>query len=377
MATVRVLASVAAFGDEAMVTSIVLNVLQYLSPIRLALHTSKNSAAVAQLTTDGNATWSQRLKPYAERLIPNPVHVNVHHHSAGDVLPIHLLNIELLLRVEGARKTDRIVLMPGNAVLFRPCGPIVGASPMSFFPGTWFSDLWASERTEEWPKAELLNRLPVFGWPNASSAMWREQVGLIASGNDTHLRQVAPWHRNFFGFFSDASVRDRVARALATNRTERTRTAALLKARPLGYMNHEGSWYPSSFLAMALTLLRGTNFDPKRWSEDHGRCPIHNFPLAKQCSTEEHILPSLAWQRAPSLVRASAGTPPLILRAFDHPRPGAAAEVSAFVRAVVHEVSQHDGSPTTYCGLKFVRDRERHDATRHLLHLASKGGLVP
>ena len=60
--------------------------------------------------------------------------------DSPSIFVAHMLNVRLLLE-HGARGADRIVLMPGNAVLFRPCRPLLLAAPLSFMPGQTFSDL--------------------------------------------------------------------------------------------------------------------------------------------------------------------------------------------------------------------------------------------
>ena len=128
----RILVSLAAYGDAGMIASVMLNVLRFMEPALLALHTSQGSALV------GDPTWPDDLRPHAARLLANPGHVYVRGHNAGDVLPIHMLNVRLLLqagtKVARGHDSDKIVLLPGNAVLFRPCGPIVRSAPMAFMP---------------------------------------------------------------------------------------------------------------------------------------------------------------------------------------------------------------------------------------------------
>ena len=188
----RILGSLAAFGDAELVTAVTLNALQFLSPALLALHTSIGSAAAAHRGPNGALVWLPALRPHAARLLANRVHVRVHRHGTGDVLPIHLLNVRLLLDSDPfAQPDDRVVILPANAVLFRPCAPLVRASPMSFLPGQTFSD---------YPLAH--------GWPDASSTTWVEEVRRALAGNDTALRQNK-YEKNLFTTKA-WSLRDRI-----------------------------------------------------------------------------------------------------------------------------------------------------------------------
>jgi hypothetical protein len=167
----RILASLAAFGDAELVTAVTLNVLQFLSPALLALHTSIGSAVAAHRAPNGRLVWLPALRPHSARLLANRERVRVHRHGTGDVLPIHLLNVRLLLDSDPlAQPDDRVVILPANAVLFRPCAPLVRASPMSFLPGQTFSD---------YPLAH--------GWPDVSSKAWVEEVRLVSQSVTTTL----------------------------------------------------------------------------------------------------------------------------------------------------------------------------------------------
>ena len=347
----RILVSLAAYGDASTIVAVMLNVLRFTEPALLALHTSQGSDPV------GQPTWPDELRPHAARLLANPVHVRVRGHNAGDVLPIHMLNVQLLLhagtKVARGRDADKIVLLPGNAVLFRPCGPIVHSAPMAFMPGQTFSDLWNMDS----------GALPLEGWPNASSPAWRDEVAAIHAANDTALR-VNPWMKNLYKFFGAGPAEMRAAAVVSRAAASR----AILRPRPLGWQPHEGTWYPAWFLREALELLNGTGFDPQLWVRGLGRCPIHQYAHAVKCNTEEGILPSLAWQRHPKLVRASAGTPPLVLRTFHHldtmPR------FMAFAASIEKEVAARDGTPSRFCGYKFVRDEGKLVARCALLRVA-------
>ena len=351
MSESRILVSLAAYGDAGTIAAVMLNVLRFTEPAFLALHTSQGSDPV------GHPTWPDDLRPHAARLLANPVHIHVRGHNAGDVLPIHMLNVQLLLqagtKVARGHDADKIVLMPGNAVLFRPCGPIVRSAPMAFLPGQTFSDLWNMDS----------GALPLEGWPNASSPAWRDEVAAVHGGNDTALR-MNPWMKNLFKFFSNGAAEMRGAALVPRESASR----ALLRPRPLGWQAHEGTWYPAWFLREALELFNGTGLDPKLWVSGPGRCPIHQFAQAVRCNTEEGILPSLAWQRHPKLVRASAGTPPLVLRTFHH--LGTMPKYMAFAAAIEKEVATRDDTPSRYCGYKFVRDEGKLVARCALLRVA-------
>ena len=347
----RILVSLAAYGDAGMIASVMLNVLRFMEPALLALHTSQGSAPV------GDPTWPDDLRPHAARLLANPVHVYVRGHNAGDVLPIHMLNVRLLLqagtKVARGHDSDKIVLLPGNAVLFQPCGPIVRSAPMAFMPGQTFSDLWDIKT----------GALPLDGWPNASSPTWRDEVAAVHASNDTALRDNQ-WEKNLFKFFSDGPAEMRGAATVP----RASKSRAILRARPLGWQAHEGTWYPAWFLGEALQLFNGTGFDPQLWQGDSGRCPIHASARAVRCNTEEGVLPSLAWQRHPKLVRAAAGTPPLVLRAFHH--LGTMPKFMGFAATIEREVAARDGTPSRYCGYKFVRDEGKLVARCALLRVA-------
>ena len=358
----RILGSLAAFGDAELVTAVTLNALQFLSPALLALHTSIGSAAAAHRAPNGALVWLPALRPHAARLLANRVHVRVHRHGTGDVLPIHLLNVRLLLDSDPfAQPDDRVVILPANAVLFRPCAPLVRASPMSFLPGQTFSD---------YPLAH--------GWPDGSSITWVEEVRRTLAGNDTALRQNK-YEKNLFSTKA-WSLRNRIDGSRPTP----------LAPSPLAWQSHEGSWYPLAFLRAALSLLNGTAHDPRLWAEGRGRCAVHPFAHPDKCATEESILPSLAWQHRSDLVRASAGTPPLVLRLWCHvclPKghagnsgasKHAAAQpyqpmptVMAYAAGIEREVARHDGRTPRYCGYKFVRDDRHHGRLRCALERAT------
>ena len=370
----RILGSLAAFGDAELVTAVTLNALQFLSPALLALHTSIGSAAAAHRAPNGTLVWLPALRPHAARLLANRVHVRVHSHGTGDVLPIHLLNMRLLLDSDPfAQPDDRVVILPANAVLFRPCAPFVRASPMSFLPGQTFSD---------YPLAH--------GWPDASSITWVEEVRRALAGNDTALRQNK-YEKNLFTTKA-WSLRDRIDGSRPTP----------LAPSPLAWQSHEGSWYPLAFLRAALSLLNGTAHDPRLWAEGRGRCAVHPFAHPDKCATEETILPSLAWQHRSDLVRASAGTPPLVLRVWCHvcspkghagnsgndsdaPKHAAAQPyhwaaavgyqpmptVMEYAAGIEREVARHDGRTPRYCGYKFVRDDRHHGRLRCALERAT------
>ena len=162
-------------GHESLITAVVCNVLQFLDPVKVALHTSADSAIVHRVTPAGEV-WSSELRPHAARLIANPVHVTVAHHNAGDVLSIHLLNIKLLLHTLGVSASDRVVLMPGNAVLFRPCAAILRASPMSFMPTFHpsFTDIEGSGLTRDNTSKAAASSFQVlpFAMQGAVSSSW-------------------------------------------------------------------------------------------------------------------------------------------------------------------------------------------------------------
>ena len=85
--------SMGAFGERALITAApVLNAIRYLSPARLALHTSRGSDVAYD---DSSQTWWPTLQPHATILLHNPVHVNVSHHRPG-IFVLHMLNVELL-----------------------------------------------------------------------------------------------------------------------------------------------------------------------------------------------------------------------------------------------------------------------------------------
>lgn len=346
-----ILASVGAFGDATFSATVVLNVLHFVDPSLCAVHTSRGAATLTNGSSDGTVRWPPLLEPYKLRLLANPVHLLVENdrvkRSAGNVLPIHLLNIAFLLRATAHRhnRDDRIVLLPGNAVLFRPCAPIIQSGPMSFTLGTAFSDLYGDQVR------------PSAGWPSNTSALWRLRREEAASRNDSAIRQDG-YFKNLYRYFGSAN-------------------STLLAPSPLAYNSHEGSWYPAWFLREALARMRGTPFDPQLWVDDHGRCPIHNFAQAPRCTTEEMILPSMAWQHDDPTLMHAYGRPALVIRSFTW-----AFAQPHLTRTTVNKLDEYaaaieEGAPANYCGYKLVHDGSNgHAATARLLRLATLRGRL-
>lgn len=341
-----ILASVGAFGEAKLSAAVVLNVLRFVDPSLCAVHTSRGAATLADVSSNGVVRWAQLLQPYALRLLANPVHLLVEPRSAGNVLPIHLLNVALLLRATAHlhSREDRIVLLPGNAILFRPCSPIIRSVSMSFTLGSMFSDLYQNQTR------------PSAGWPSNASALWRSHREQAASRNDSAMRSDS-YFRNLYRYFGRIK-------------------STLLAPSPLAYNSHEGSWYPAWLLREALTRMRGTVFDPQRWVDGRGGCPIHPLAHAPRCTTEEMILPSIAWQHNdPSLAQAY-GRPALVLRSFTW-----AFKEPHLNRTVVNKLDEYAAAieeglgpfPASYCGYKLVHDGSAgHAATAWLLRRAAR-----
>lgn len=135
--------SLAAFRSTKLILAVLDNTLTYVQPKRLALHTSADSDDVAGIVSD-------------PRVVHNPQHTAVRRHSSQP-LAIHMSNFELLLALPSAERPkgrDRILLLPGNAVLFRDCAPMLHRAPMSLahqhFTDVEFSMQSSSRGTAKW-----------------------------------------------------------------------------------------------------------------------------------------------------------------------------------------------------------------------------------
>lgn len=311
---IRIFASMVAFRDHRLVEKSVLNVIAFLDPERLALHTSVGSAVGATLPS----------LMHHPRILHNRRHMRVQRNSQ-DVLSIHLSNIELLFSLDGIgrpRDADRVVLVPGNAIFFAPCRPLLLGAPMSFGLEHTTDVFW---RDESIVRANLnVMTADVFNAPmprrhmgayfNDSSLCSAQLarvpgkslgVGQMAWGNsmpmpptdDALLRLergddsvqrlvnacVSTWFRAFFQWASSDT------------------SSWPWKPAPLAISIHEGSWYTADLIEAFLLAVRGTSLSLVNlsracpWKGDMRVCG------SCTCTLGESILPTFAWQRFPIL----------------------------------------------------------------------------
>lgn len=232
-------------------------------------------------------------------------------------------------------------------------------SPASLMPGKTFSDVAPRDRPLT-PEEHLIGPRPFLyvGYPNATNEVWRQQTRAVLDGD-----------RKFFNLENDGYFKPFFALFWAHEGHSKLHQ---VNSPPLSYtratfMTHEGSFYPLSFIRLALQLFKGTHFDPDMWLHERGACP---YPLRqrivnhKECSLEETILPSLLWQQT-ALANRSAGTPPLVARVWPVPMNRSDEEIiSAFATKVEGVLTS--GEPR-YCGYRFMADDSSHTATRVML----------
>ena len=405
----RVFVSLAAFGPTQHIQLAVDNALRFVDPWRLALHIS------AQFHVSG-LRWRYRPVRW-ERVVLNPVHIRVRRFSS-DVLAIHLSNAALLFSLSDAHQptgSERVLLLPGNAALFRPCGPILASAPLSF--GTQdFSDtaLRWHRPSETWALPTISK--PAHGWPalgphhikctdfprketiaradsaasstgcsrykcrrrsrrDASpdctyhcagtrlkpppSAAWDTLMELTQKGISPQFElercSINSWSRTLIQWAH-----------ITANATLQDGGAATppLRPAPLAISPHEGSWYPADVLRLALRAFANTPFSIANLTEQF--CP---FRLRGVCTVEESVLPSFALQRFPDLVQRSR--PPLVTRTFF--TFGRAVNTSTpALKAVLAAARRPDAG---FCGIKFARDP--HTADRYYKSGgAPRGGIL-
>ena len=327
---IRVFASMAAFRDHRLVEKSVLNAITFLDPERLALHTSAGSAVAATLPS----------LVHHPRILHNRRHVHVQRNSQA-VLFIHLSNMELLFSLSGAgrpRGSDRVVLVPGNAIFFAPCHPLLIAAPMSF--GLEYSTdvFW---RDESLVRSNLnLTSADVFNAP-----MPRWQMGAYSNDSSLCSAQLARGHGKPVGVGPMAwgnampmPPTDEALRRLArgddsvqrmVNACVNTWFRAFFqwassdtstwpwKPTPLAISIHEGSWYTAELIEALLLAVHGTALSSANlsracpWKDDARICG------SCKCTLEESILPTFAWQKFPQL--AQLAKPPLVARFLGTP----------------------------------------------------------
>ena len=396
----RVYASVAAYKHKGLIQLLVNNVLHFVDPWKLALHTSDGSASAQEL---------QFVRPNV--VLHNPQHIHVHSNHQAQVFAIHLSNfamLEALPEHEQPKGMDRMLLVPGNSVFFRPCTGLLAKSPMSFGIAS-FSDVgperWGA--SEYWipPAVDMGRKMsrPVVvraepgghplrscesvpeGGPQevspqslhpeaakvkaemrwatrlepAPSAAWSTFVEQVRQRNDSALFAAMACTKNHFhrGFLQFATSR-------AANET-----AGFIRQAPIGIQSHEGAWYPAQLVKEVLRAVNGTVLSSANLTR--------GCPHAGWCNMEETVLPTVAWQRYPHL---SARAPlSLIARALQpatcgklndsscevstcHSKFNSLAMLLAFVRQ-----PHKPAADRNWCGLKLAADGPMEDNTQALL----------
>ena len=418
----EIFVSLAAFKHASLVEAVVRNVLTFTQPKRLALHISHGSAHDRQLLLG--------LQRHP-RLVLNPQHFLVRKHGP-EVLGVHLSNVALLDRlgvdVRPAGR-DRILLLPGNAVLFRPCAPLLRQAPMSFAPGQ-FSDVALHPATPtaanplavhpELPLSEchvhgaLHRRFGIKAharrassseaphsadrgagtrvggsadlrwrpfWKPPPSIAWDMFMRAAREGDDELLRRPIQCEKNHFfrGFFEwagQSQVDDLHDGQKPPMRWPgKPPPDGLFERKPLAHTIHEGSWYPATVLRAAMAAFADGPFSVSNLTGAHG-CPHRSF-----CALEEHALATFAWQRYPRLV--AHARPPVVARVLDYgvaddacvrsPCTRACRESTHAFPALMDAVA---GRPDLWCALKIAKDGEREATTEHLMaEIERCGGL--
>ena len=409
---VEIFVSLAAFRHASLILAVVRNVLSYAEPKRLALHISHDSSRDKQLL--------RRLRQQP-RLVLNPNSFAVGRHGP-ELLGVHLSNVALLDQLGvGARPAgwDRILLLPGNAVLFRPCTPLLLRAPISFAPGQ-FSDVVLRPATpdtnphavhaelplakctsasvkalprlfEEQPRARAaahtherrtpfrdLRWMPF--WKPPPSATWDVFMRATRKGDDDLMRRPVQCENNHFwrGFFEWAgrsNVKDMHDGQAPPVEWPGKPPPAFFARKPLAHTIHEGSWYPATVLRAAMATFADGPLSVPNLTLTR-RCPHRAF-----CSLEEHALPTFAWQRYPRLV-AKARTP-VVARVLDpgvagdacvrSPCTSACRESAHAFPALMNAVA---GRPDLWCALKIAKDSGNEATTQHLIAEVERcGGL--
>ena len=413
---VDIFVSLAAFRHASLIEAVVRNVLTYTEPKKLALHISLGSWPASSATSTF-ATQSTRDKQQFLRLSQQPrLVLNPRRFAVGrfgpELLAVHLSNVNVLDQLGVSARPagrDRILLLPGNAVLFRPCTPLLRRAPMSFAPGQ-FSDVALRPATPdanplavhaELPLSECTNKdsmaLPRrFGvdihmkrrtpstdlrwktfWKPPPSTTWDVFMRAVRKGDDELMRRPVQCETNHFwrGFFEWAgrsNVKD-----MHDGRTPPVQWAGkpppdFFARKPLAHTLHEGSWYPATVLRAAMVAFADGPLSVPNLTKG---CPHRAF-----CTLEEHALPTFAWQRYPQLV--AHARPPVVARVLDYGVAGDACVRSPCTRACqsAHAfpalMDAVAGRPDLWCALKIAKDGEHEATTEHLIREVERcGGL--
>ena len=224
-APTTVLVSLAAFGDRELVHLVTENALRFLQPWRLALHVSPPGYGHLPLP----ASWRPTV-------LLNPESRFVRRHGP-QVLGIHLSNIALFAATH-ARSASSVVLLPGNAILVRPCGRLL-ASAAASFAGDKFSEIdWPEHAIRSRNLGNVSARASVYRTAGAAppSPEWEESRQRVHARNDTSTRgdfYFFVWTR-WTGAFSEAR-------------------RAGLRATPIANTQHEGA-SPASTLVQCVAV---------------------------------------------------------------------------------------------------------------------------
>ena len=248
---VRTFVSLAAFGDTHMITMITSNVLKFLPPTRLALHVSTGSKFRPSRST---------LRHWDPTVLYNPNPRGVKRRGP-QVLGIHLSNIAVLAGSSvPPAGWDRIVFMPGNSVLVRPCNLLVGRAPVAL--------------------AHHNKRLM-----------------------DDKATRVSHMHETWRNWIKAADAQ-----------------RAGFRPAPLATSFHEGSWYPFHVLNDSIKRFRSTPLDHS--SGLRACCLDCEGNSHMECLLEETVLPTVIVQHYPKL--AERAVPPLVFIYWSHKvRPAA------------------------------------------------------
>lgn len=420
---IEIFVSLAAFRHASLIEAVVRNVLTYTQPKALALHISHGSAH--------DKPTLRRLRQH-ERLVLNPRNVVIRKHGP-EVLGVHLSNVALLDRLPVGKRPsgrDRILLLPGNAVLFRPCAPLIRRAPISFAPGQ-FSDFAAHPATSTAHALSVHAELPLgvsdclgdgplherFGWSSKGrakhaahgegtseltnklvdsaaaaqrrllpadlrwrafwkpppSTAWDVFMRAVREGDDDLMRRDIQCERNHFwrGFFEwagQSDVRDmHDGRKPPMQWPGKPPPIGLFERKPLAHTIHEGSWYPATVLRAAMAAFAGGPLSVLNLTSSQWGCPHRGF-----CALEEHALPTFAWQRYPRLV--AHARPPVVARVLDFSVSADKCVRSPCTRACRESTHAFPAlldavaaGSDLWCAVKIAKDTEHEATTEHLL----------
>tara|TARA_B110000046_G_scaffold31276_2_gene33150 strand:- start:567 stop:1658 length:1092 start_codon:yes stop_codon:yes gene_type:complete len=284
--------------------SVLMNALAYVDRATVLVHVSQgygNSTALKLRDSKGSHG----------RLIVNPKSIKINKNSPG-VLRAHLSNF-LLCDSDGmpcsGNNSIRFVIMPANAVLFRPgLAQWVLAHSMSFCTDLSCSDLKEHDYSscrgcfKGWPAV-----VDQMAWTQSPpSALYSRTQERGLRGDDTECIRSAP-----------ASIHlQRMIHAGDTGNR-------FWRSGPVGTYHHEGSFYPVHVLrAFIRCALPASRFEHAMrvgtisgcidmFKEASSTQAINYSGYMGSCQFDENLLPTFVWQHYSHLIPKSS--PPVVV----------------------------------------------------------------